>query len=195
MVARKSNHDEVNRPTHPGAQQNDRLASDGNREDRTVGEREKRLARNEARFRDVNERVAEVAESFAEGERTADPVHFSCECGSETCTEQIAMTLVEYEAVRSMPTRFAVVAGHEVPEIERVVERTANYFVVEKDDDDAERVALETDPASWAATTFSRHTTSGRLFTNRPLARSSCRFPTRLPGACPSRAPVSHRCG
>jgi hypothetical protein len=45
-------------------------------------------------------------------------------------------------------TRFAVVPGHELPEIETVVERHPAYLVVEKRQADAEEVALETDPRS-----------------------------------------------
>jgi hypothetical protein len=61
--------------------------------------------------------------------------------------EQIAsMTLVEYEALRAEPTRFAVLPGHEVPDVERVLDRRPNYLVVEKVDDDAEEVARESDP-------------------------------------------------
>jgi hypothetical protein len=111
-----------------------------------MGSREERLAGNEALFRAVNERVAEVVEAFIEVEETADPVRFNCECGSGTCTEQIEMTLVEYEALRASPIRFAVLPGHELPEIERVVERNPAYLVVEKQDEDAEQVARETDP-------------------------------------------------
>ena len=111
-----------------------------------MGEREERLAGNEALFREVNERIAEVAEHFVEVESTADPVKFTCECGNPTCTEHVAMTLVEYEAVRAVPTHFAVVAGHELPEIEQIVERHPNYLVVEKQEEDAEQVARETDP-------------------------------------------------
>jgi hypothetical protein len=108
-----------------------------------MGAREKRLAANEALFREVNERVAEVAEQFLAGESRVD---FSCECGDRACGEQIAMTVGDYEALRSEATHFAVVPGHEVPDIERVVARHPNYFVVEKQDPDAEEVARETDP-------------------------------------------------
>jgi hypothetical protein len=111
-----------------------------------MGAREERLAGNEALFREVNERVAEVVEQFVEVEATAEPFQFSCECANPTCTEQITMTLVEYEAVRTTPTRFAVAHGHEAPEVERVVERLPDYFVVEKQDPDAQKVARETDP-------------------------------------------------
>jgi hypothetical protein len=59
------------------------------------------------------------------------------------------MTLVEYEAVRAEPTRFAIVPGHEQPEIETIVERhDPTYLVVEKREEDAEEIARETDPRS-----------------------------------------------
>ena len=110
-----------------------------------MGEREKRLARNETLYREVNERVAEVAEQFLEVQ-VQTPVGFICECGTADCTEPIATTLAEYEAIRAEHTRFAVVPGHEVPEIESVVERHPAYLVVEKRDEDAQEVARATDP-------------------------------------------------
>lgn len=111
-----------------------------------MGAREERLAGNEALFREVNERVAAVVEHFIEVETIADPVKFNCECTNPTCIEQIRLSLVEYEAVRAVPTRFAVALGHQAPEIERVVERYPDYLVVEKQDPDAAEVARETDP-------------------------------------------------
>ena len=114
-------------------------------DNRPVGAREERLGANEALFREVNERVAEVAEQFLAGETPAT-VNFSCECGDLACTEQVAMTVDEYEAVRAKATQFAVAPGHEIPDIERVVARQPTYFVVEKQDPDAEEVARETDP-------------------------------------------------
>lgn len=115
-------------------------------ENYVVGTREERLASNEALFREINERVAEVAKHFVEVESTADPIEFTCECGRRACTEQIALTVAEYEAIRAVPTHFAVVPGHEQPGIERIIERHPNHLVVEKQEDDAEEIARETDP-------------------------------------------------
>jgi hypothetical protein len=102
-----------------------------------------RLARNEAFYREVNERVAEVAEQFEAAETS---LGFTCECGASDCAEPIEMTLAVYEAIRAEPTRFFVVRGHERPEIESVVERHSAYLVVEKREEDAAEVARETDP-------------------------------------------------
>ena len=87
------------------------------------------MAKNEALFREVNERIAEVGERLQvlpEDEQ----LDFHCECGS--CETSIPMTPAEYEHVRSDKDRFAVVPGHEDEDIERVVERTERYVVVDK---------------------------------------------------------------
>lgn len=108
-----------------------------------MDDRETRLARNEAMFRDVNERIA------AEGERwrlDADAGHdYICECSSGTCAVHVRLTRAAYEAVRQSPERFIVVRGHEHPEIENVVEDDGSYLVVEKTGD-ARRLVTELDP-------------------------------------------------
>lgn len=111
-----------------------------------MGARDARLAGNEALFREVNERVAEVATHYIEVETHAEKVNFTCECGRADCAEPISMTLVEYEAIRAAPTHFGVVPKHELPEIESVVRRFPTYFVVEKREQDAQEVARDTDP-------------------------------------------------
>jgi hypothetical protein len=111
-----------------------------------VGARDERLAGNEALFREVNERVAEVATNFVEVETHTEPVDFTCECGRAACAEPIPMTMVEYEAIRAKSTHFAVVPEHEQPEIEIVIERHPTYVVVEKREEEAQEIARETDP-------------------------------------------------
>jgi hypothetical protein len=109
---------------------------------------EERIAGNEALFREVNERMAETAERFAGTDDEATPLDFVCECGRAGCAEKMSMTLAEYQRVRSEPTHFAVVPGHELPGVERVVERHTTHFVVEKQDPNADRVGREPDPRS-----------------------------------------------
>ncbi|HSK17167.1 MAG TPA: hypothetical protein VK915_13510 [Gaiellaceae bacterium] len=103
--------------------------------------REERLARNEVLFREVNERIEEVKSPQDEA------TEFLCECGRRECTETIALTKAEYEAVRADATTFAVVPGHEIPDIETVVHRAGGYSVVRKDEDESE-IAREHDPRS-----------------------------------------------
>ncbi len=104
-----------------------------------MGSREERVGKNEALFREVNERIREIT-TWDSG------VEFLCECGDPDCTQPIVMTVDEYEAVRSRATRFLIVVGHEAPDVERVVERTDRYALVEKFPGVPTTIAVETDP-------------------------------------------------
>jgi hypothetical protein len=113
----------------------------------TVDLRAKRLAQNESLFREVNERVEEIASGFADRNEEDRLIGFVCECGRGDCTKSIDLTRAEYEFVRSNPLRFLVLAGHEDDSVERVVERTERFLVVVKLGEGA-RVAAEQDPRS-----------------------------------------------
>ena len=57
------------------------------------------------------------------------------------------MTVAEYEDVRGEPTDFAVLPGHEIPDLEEVVARNEAFLVVRKKAG-AAAVAAELDPRS-----------------------------------------------
>ena len=102
---------------------------------------EDRIARNETLFREVNERI----EAGRWPTQRGKPAAFRCECGSLRCNLLVELTLEDYERVRESATHFVLVPGHEIPAIERVVERESTYVVVEKVGEAAE-VAQDTDP-------------------------------------------------
>jgi hypothetical protein len=111
-------------------------------EGRGVTEREaERIARTESLFREVNERIAITAGRFG-----ADDSSFICECADPTCTHRVETSLAEYEEVRDDGATFLLVPGHEDERVETIVERNGAYAVVEKQHEDARRVALELDP-------------------------------------------------
>lgn len=112
--------------------------------DRGDAQRRERMARNEALFREVNERLEELAQAFHDVSRGAV---FTCECGDLECTEQVEMSLDEYEAVRASGDQFLVLPGHVYPEIERVVRENDRFVVVAKVGDAADVVERE-DPRS-----------------------------------------------
>jgi hypothetical protein len=95
--------------------------------------REERLAQNEARFREINESAQPQRERQGGG-------RFVCECADLSCTRWIDVPLDVYEEVRRNPRRFLIIAGHEVPDIESVVDRGDGFFVIEKGDDVADEV-------------------------------------------------------
>ena len=67
-----------------------------------------------------------------------------CECGDEKCFDRVRID--RYERLRRDATTFAVVPGHELEDVERVVEKSEAYNVVRKLDGEPARVAVETDP-------------------------------------------------
>ena len=91
-----------------------------------------RVARNESRFREINERI----EPSNAAHHWVDPPFpdWICECARPDCTVAVRLTIAEYETVRSEAAHFLVAPSdeHVVPEVERVIERTERYWVVEK---------------------------------------------------------------
>ena len=109
-----------------------------------AGERARRVGENEALFRSVNEQVRDLNQTFlVEG-----TLRIVCECGEQSCIDQIELMPGEYEAVRSDSALFAVKPGHEVEDVETVVERKDGYWVVRKAPGAPQRIARETDPRS-----------------------------------------------
>lgn len=104
--------------------------------------REDRIARNEALFREVNERVVQVTDPGAD-----ERIDFLCECGDGDCAQTIALTRRQYEDVRSDPALFAVVPGHVVPTVEDIVAEGDGFQVVRKHLDQRD-IVTQTDPRS-----------------------------------------------
>jgi cupin superfamily acireductone dioxygenase involved in methionine salvage len=90
--------------------------------------RKERLANNEAMFRLANDRMADWDEV-----RASEAVeHYFCECADADCREKIALRKGDYEAVRSDPRHFFTVQGHELWDVETVIETHDGWVVVEK---------------------------------------------------------------
>jgi hypothetical protein len=102
-----------------------------------------RIAANEAAFRDVNEGIAR-GQWPGEGD---EPRGFRCECARLGCNRLIELSPRDYERIRSHPRQFVLAAGHELPEVEVVVETGDGYVVVEKIDETG-RAAEAADPRS-----------------------------------------------
>jgi len=98
-----------------------------------VGDRDERMALNEALFRELNERAQEPGGTVPEsGTR-----EIYCECSSIDCIERIQITVDEYTSVRDDSRHFIVVPGHETVDVEHVVSRTDRFEVVRKEDEAA----------------------------------------------------------
>lgn len=105
-----------------------------------MDESKRRLAQNEAVFRDVNERIEGVAATQG---TDAHRYEFICECSNADCTFRVTLTLAEYEGVRESGVRFFVLPGHAMLEVEQVIEHRDGYDVVEKTGEAAEFVEAQ----------------------------------------------------
>jgi hypothetical protein len=90
---------------------------------------EERIARNDSIFRDANEEIA----AYANDHEFVEQVPFLCECATESCVTVVNLSLIEYEEVRSAPTRFFVAPGHQGSEGSvAMLEDRGRYLLVEK---------------------------------------------------------------
>ena len=90
-----------------------------------LDEQRRRCAKNQSLFREVNERIEDIA-------TPTSLTMFVCECVQTDCNSTVSITLPEYENVRSYSNRFFVLDGHQVEAVEEVVETTERYLVVSK---------------------------------------------------------------
>lgn len=93
------------------------------------------MAKNQAVFREVNERIRELSERLRSDAPT-DLVSFVCECSASDCHATVELTLVEYKRVRSEPGQFVAAVDHGHPDSEREVLRTSRYVVFAKVEED-----------------------------------------------------------
>jgi hypothetical protein len=102
---------------------------------------QRRLAANEAVFREVNDGIKR---GQWPGEENAQ-AGFRCECARLGCNALLTLSPREYEHVRAHSRRFVMIPGHQIPEVDTVVETQTDYVVVEKRDE-AGRAAEVSDP-------------------------------------------------
>ena len=88
-----------------------------------------RAARSQSLFRAVNEKLSALNETF---ESVTETFVIACECADPSCVAMLTVKPEEYYAVRCEPRRFAVLAAHVFPDVERVVGESDSYVVVEK---------------------------------------------------------------
>ena len=107
-----------------------------------MDEQQRKYAENEVVFRKANEAATKELEalqqtSTSEGEHDLAPndelpMYFYCECADEKCHERIRLTKREYEDLHQSSDQFVILPGHNVPEVERIVQNNQSWMVVEK---------------------------------------------------------------
>ena len=91
---------------------------------------EERIAKNDATFRDANERIAAAAGAYG----LDIPVPFICECADPTCSEIVPLELGQYEEIRADSRHFLNIPGHDAAArgATVVVAERDGYVIVEK---------------------------------------------------------------
>ena len=110
-----------------------------------MDERARKIGENEALYRSINEKIEDLNETFG---MVAETMAVVCECGQLECIEQIELDIPTYERVRSDPTQFVVLPGHEIPDVEEVIEQSNGFYVIRKDPGGPAELAKKTDPRS-----------------------------------------------
>lgn len=102
-----------------------------------------RIARNESVFRELNESI----EASVHSKRAHDGLAgFLCECGDGDCEAIIQISLPAYEQVRRDSQLFVVVPGHEIPDVEDVIDGEDGRYAVVRKHDDAAAIVEDSDP-------------------------------------------------
>jgi hypothetical protein len=110
-----------------------------------VDARAQRIGKNEALYRSINEKIEGLNETFGP---MAESMTVVCECGELACTQQIELDIPTYERLRADPTQFVVVPGHEIPDVEHIIEEHETFNLIRKDPGGPAELARETDPRS-----------------------------------------------
>lgn len=102
----------------------------------------RRLAENELAFRQPNEKTIQGMERLQELAKEDDQLsvlpisdmelQFYCECSDENCRQRIKLGIEDYRVIHEHRSRFLVVPGHDIPEVEKVIESKPDYAIVEK---------------------------------------------------------------
>ena len=92
-------------------------------------ERTRRIGENEHLFRTVNDKLEGLNESFG---IISDEFTVVCECGDAMCVRRFPMSRDDYVALRAESTLFAIAPEHEAADVEDVVKKTADYWIVRK---------------------------------------------------------------
>ncbi len=88
-----------------------------------------------------------VNEAIERGTDGPSPV-FVCECGNLGCQAKVTLSIPAYESVRQDFDRFLVVPGHQIAEVDQVVEEHSGFLVVVKKEPEAKEMAEKADQRS-----------------------------------------------
>jgi hypothetical protein len=93
--------------------------------------RKQRIVQTEEFYRQINDLIAR------NGRR--DGQVYMCECANPYCNVTMDVTDEDITTLHSVPGYYLILPGHEIPEVEQVVQQTATYTIVTNDGTAGER--------------------------------------------------------
>jgi hypothetical protein len=96
--------------------------------------RARRLRANEELMEELNRRIERMLGDIREedDEERDAPIAFLCECSNLDCRERINLEPSRFDRIHQDPEQFILVPGHEMPEVERIVDQFGDHLVVRK---------------------------------------------------------------
>jgi hypothetical protein len=96
--------------------------------------RARRLRANEELMEELNRRMERaIGEIREEDDDEPDaPIAFLCECSHLDCRERIHLEPSRFDRIHRDPEQFILVPGHEIPDVERIVDQFGDFLVVRK---------------------------------------------------------------
>jgi hypothetical protein len=91
---------------------------------------ERRLKENEVIFQQANKGVADFVMEDGGDDETL--IGFYCECSNIDCRERILLNASDYRRYHKDQRHFIALKGHEMPNIENVVDEHDNFVIVRK---------------------------------------------------------------
>lgn len=95
---------------------------------------ERHLVENEQLIQARNENFKNALKKFYSPDRTAvhEKMNFFCECSDLQCKGYVVLSISQYEAIHARDDRFVIMPKHDLPKVEKIVDHTAGYDIVEK---------------------------------------------------------------
>ena len=92
------------------------------------------MRQNEELMEELNRRMERTLEEIREEDDDDPdaPIGFLCECSHLDCRERIHLRPSRFDRIHRDPDVFILVPGHEIPEVERIVDQEGDFLIVRK---------------------------------------------------------------
>jgi hypothetical protein len=93
-----------------------------------------RMRQNEELMEELNRRMERMLEEIRDEEDDDPdaPIAFLCECSHLDCRERIQLEPSRFDRIHRDKDVFILVPGHEIPDVERIVDQERDFLIVRK---------------------------------------------------------------